>query len=189
MYHEGLALLPTSVPHTRFIFLHNLAFSLSTLYKRNRDIGTLDEAMSLHREALSLHPPMSPQRSVSLNYVGNALLALYECDGDIDTLNEALSLHREALALFAPVRGHRFHFLADLARALVTLFEQNGIVEVLDEAISAIREALAHCPVKHRYRACFVRSMVSLLEKRRGATGDDRDRREIEDLKAEFVAL
>jgi hypothetical protein len=62
-------------------------------------------------------------------------------------------------------------------------------VDDLDEAISHRRELLVLLPPGNRYRKGVVNGLVQLLLKRREATGDDRDRREIRDLEAELAAL
>ena len=62
-------------------------------------------------------------------------------------------------------------------------------MEVLDEAVSLRRELLVLRPLDHRYRAADVDDLVVLLERRCAVTGDDRDRGEIDELKAELAAL
>jgi hypothetical protein len=62
-------------------------------------------------------------------------------------------------------------------------------VDVLDEAISLRRELLVLLPPGNIYRKSVVNGLVQLLLKRREATGNDRDRREIGDLEAELAAL
>ena len=65
---------------------------------------------------------------------------------------------------------------------------KNEAVDVLDEAISLHRELLILRPPGHRYRKSVIKGLVQLLVKRREATGDDRDCREVRDLEVELAA-
>ena len=57
-----------AVPHPdRAKSLDNIAAALVTRYKQRGASNDLDEAISLHREALLLRPAPHPDRSVSLN--------------------------------------------------------------------------------------------------------------------------
>ncbi|KAJ2926436.1 hypothetical protein H1R20_g10658, partial [Candolleomyces eurysporus] len=187
LHREALALLPAPHPD-RSKLLNNLANALDRLHGCNGDIRALNEAISLHREALGLRPAPHPNRSYSLNNLARCLHALYRHNKDIGTLNESISLGREGLALRPAPHPLRHTTLDILAEAYLSQFEQDGAVEVLDEAISLRRELLILRPSGHRYRAGHVKKFVQLLETRREATGDDRDCREIKDLKAELAA-
>jgi tetratricopeptide (TPR) repeat protein len=188
LYREALGLHPAPHPD-RPSSLYNLALALQSLYDRDGGIGTLNEAISLLREALGLHPAPHPDRPLSLNNLANALQSLYKLDGGIGTLNEAISLYREVLGLRPAPHPDRPSSLQNLADTLLSLFEENRAVDDLDEAISLRRELLVLSPPGKRYRKSDVIGLVQLLVKRREATGDDRDRREIRDLEAELAAL
>jgi hypothetical protein len=60
-------------------------------------------------------------------------------------------------------------------------------VEILDEAILLRHEELVLRPSGHRYQRSVVSGLVQLLEKRRESIGDNRDYREIENLKGELA--
>ncbi|KAJ2927863.1 hypothetical protein H1R20_g9221, partial [Candolleomyces eurysporus] len=185
---EALALRPAPHPH-RSRSLSHLASTLGSLHEHNGDIDALNEAISLHHEALALCSAPHPDRSMCLNYLANALQSFHSHSGDIEALNEAVSLHCEALALCPAPHPERPMSLHNLAKALLSQFEWNGTLEVLNEAISLHRELLVLHPPGHRFRKYSVKSLVKPLEKRFEVTGDDRDRCEIEELKAESEAL
>lgn len=114
----------------------------------DRDIKTLNEAISLYREALALHPAPSPDRHGLLNNLAYALHCLYCDNGDIRTLNESISMSREGLMLCPALGPLRCAVLGILADALLSRFEESQEVEVLDEAISLRRELLVLRPLE-----------------------------------------
>jgi hypothetical protein len=83
---------------------------------RNED---LEDAISSHREALTLHPPGHPDRSSSLNNLANALQTRFEQLGRVEDLEDAISSHREALTLRPPGHPDRSSSLNNLANALL----------------------------------------------------------------------
>ncbi|KAG2751992.1 hypothetical protein P692DRAFT_20639422, partial [Suillus brevipes Sb2] len=66
----------------------------------------MDQAITLQREALALHPVGHTDRSKILNNLGNRLSTRFDHRGNAEDLDRAIALHREALAL-RPV-GHSF---------------------------------------------------------------------------------
>jgi Na+-translocating ferredoxin:NAD+ oxidoreductase RNF subunit RnfB len=83
----------------------------------------LEDAISSHREALTLCPPGHPNRSISLNNLANALSTRFEQSGRMEDLEDAISSHREALTLCPPGHPDRSSSLNNLANALSTRFE------------------------------------------------------------------
>jgi tetratricopeptide (TPR) repeat protein len=76
-----------------------LAHTLQTRFTQRGASNDLDEAISLHQEALVLRPAPHPDRSTSLNNFANALQTRFEQRGASNDLDEAISLHCEALVL------------------------------------------------------------------------------------------
>ncbi|RXW22101.1 hypothetical protein EST38_g3763 [Candolleomyces aberdarensis] len=185
---EVLELRPASHP-ARSMSLSNLAVALCALHRHNQQIGTLIEAISLDREALALRPALHPYRPLSLINLASSLYALYQRTDDLDTQNKVISLNREAVALLSTPHPLRPCSLHNLARSLLSLYERTGALEVLDEVASLCRELLILRPPGHRYRRIHVKFLVKLLEKRFKVTKDGRDLGEIENFKAEYVAL
>ena len=64
----------------------------------------LEEAISLHRQALTLRARGHPDRSSSLNNLANAMTTRFAQLGGMNDLEEAITFHRQALALRA--HGH-----------------------------------------------------------------------------------
>jgi tetratricopeptide (TPR) repeat protein len=188
LHREALPLRPVPHPY-RSSSLDNLASALDCLYRSNGDERALNEAISLYHEALALRPAPHPGRSFTLNNLADSLQARYKYNGDISTLNVCISLHREALGLRHVPHPDRPTSLSNLADVLLLQFEQNREVGILDEAISLRRELLILRPPGHRYRKADLKGFLHLLEMRREVTGDDRDRGEIDDVKAELAAL
>jgi tetratricopeptide (TPR) repeat protein len=96
----------------------------------------LDEAISLHRQALELFLPPHPNRSASLTNLANALLTRFKQGGQQSDLDEAISLHRQALELRPTPHPDRSSSLNNLALALLIQFQQEGQRSDLDEAMS-----------------------------------------------------
>ncbi|EDQ98767.1 tetratricopeptide repeat-containing protein [Laccaria bicolor S238N-H82] len=157
--------------------LNNLAYSLNTRFERWGASNDLDEAISLHQEALLLRPAPHPNRSASLNNLANALQSRFEQQGASNDLDEAISLHQEALLLLpAPHPDHSMS-LNNLANALQSRFEQQGASNDLDEAISLHREALLLRPAPHPDRSSSLNNLANALQSRfeQGGASNDLD--------------
>ena len=107
-----------------------------TQFQQGGHQSDLDEAISLHRQALELRPSPHPDQSSSLNNLAFALLTRFEQRGQQSDLDEAISLHRQALKLQAPPHPNRSSSLNNLANALSIRFEQGGQQTDLNEAMS-----------------------------------------------------
>jgi tetratricopeptide (TPR) repeat protein len=155
--------------------LNNLANALRTRFKQRGASNDLDEAISLHREALLLLPAPHLDRSVPLNNLANALQTRFEQRGASNDLDEAISFHREALLLRPAPHPDRSTSLNNLAAALQTRFEQRGASNDLDEAISLHREALLLWPAPYPDRSMSLNNLANALQTRfeqRGASND-----------------
>ena len=155
--------------------LNNIAIALQTRFEQRGGSNDLDEAISLHREALLLRPVPHPGRSVSLNNLASALKTRFEQQGASNDLDEAISLQREALLLEpAPYPDHSTS-LNNLAASLRTRFEKRGTSNDLDEAISLHREALLLRPAPHPDRSTSLCNLANALQtcfEQRGASND-----------------
>ncbi|KAJ2930644.1 hypothetical protein H1R20_g6443, partial [Candolleomyces eurysporus] len=119
---------------------------LATVYRdRASQIGSLmdiDKAISLHREALKLLPSPHPDRSLSLNNLGNALIDRHWLTGTMADLEEAVSVYREALNLQPSFHPFRSNSLDNLGGVLLDRHGCTGSTADLEEGISLLREAL-----------------------------------------------
>ncbi|PPQ93378.1 hypothetical protein CVT25_007087, partial [Psilocybe cyanescens] len=95
-----------------------------TLFNHHGEQDDLDEAISLHRQALKLRPAPHPGRSMSLSNLAHAVRTQFNQRGDRSNLNEAISLHKQALELRLAPHPERSTSLNDLANALWTQFNQ-----------------------------------------------------------------
>jgi hypothetical protein len=155
--------------------LNNLADALQTRFEQRGASNDLDEAISLHREALLVRPAPHPDRSTSLNNLANALQTSFEQRGASNDLDEAISLHREALLLSPAPHPDRSASLNNLAAALQTCFEQRGTSNDLDEAISLHREALLLRPGPHPDRSASLNNLANGLQTRFAQQGASND--------------
>ena len=96
----------------------------------------MNEAAVLAREALSLHPPGHPDRSMSLNNLAVCLSSRYDQLGEIGDLEEALIFDREALSLCPPGHPGRAISLNNLAVDLSSRYDQLGEIGDLMEALT-----------------------------------------------------
>jgi len=155
--------------------LNDLANALQTRFEQRGASNDLDEAISLHREALLLRPASHPDHSMSLNNLANALQTRFQQRGASNDLDGAISLHREALLLRPVPHPDRFSSLNNLANVLQTCFEQRGASNDLDEAISLHREALLLRPASHPDRSGSLDNLANALQTRfeqQGASND-----------------
>lgn len=149
----------------------------------------MNNAISLHREALALRPTLHPDRSMSLNNLANLLEVRFEQTGKMADMNEAIFLHREALALVTSPHPHRSGSLCNLASALHVRFRQSGEVDDLDEAISLLRELLTLLPPPHLHRAVALSNLANVLHTRFGLTGEIEEMNEAISMHREALKL
>ncbi|KAF8509622.1 CHAT domain-containing protein [Gautieria morchelliformis] len=149
----------------------------------------LEEAISLHREALELLPAPHPLRSYPLHNIASALWTRFKQSGRHEDLEEAISLHREALELRPAPHLFRSSSLNDLASALSTRFKQSGQHEDLEEAISLHREALELLPAPHPLRSYPLHNIASALWTRFEQSGRHEDLEEAISLHREAFEL
>lgn len=101
----------------RFDALFDLAKALCKRFKKERQIDDLNEAITLHRNALELRLVENDKydRSLSLNELAICLSYRYDKLEAVDDLEEAIALGREALALRPPGHPRRSVSLNNLA--------------------------------------------------------------------------
>jgi tetratricopeptide (TPR) repeat protein len=146
---EMIELLPDA---DRAAGFHTLGIELRSLSSHDRSTLTIEEAVSAHREALSLRPYPHPERLSSLSELGYALDLLFEHSRCVSHVEEAISMHREALELCPRLHSDRPSSLNNIGYTLLLLFEHNQRVSHVEEAISMHREALSLRPHPHPLR-------------------------------------
>jgi tetratricopeptide (TPR) repeat protein len=144
-----------------------------TRFKQGGQQSDLNEAISLHRQALELFLPPHPLESSSLNNLANALLAQFEQGGQQGDLNEAIALYRQALELRLPPHPDRSSSLNNLASALSTQFQQGGQQSDLDEAMSLFLTATQYSFQSPSYRLHVARRWIHCADKNQHGSAID----------------
>ncbi|KAJ2925886.1 hypothetical protein H1R20_g11208, partial [Candolleomyces eurysporus] len=157
--------------------------------KRTGSSKMFEEVVLSYRRALELRPAPHPDRSQTLNNLGDALWSLYGCNGDISALNESISHHRDALALRPAPHPDRSSSLNNLGNALKALYEHNGNTNALNESISHHRDALALLPAPHPNRWRSLSNLAKALLFQHEHNGEIRVLDEAIDLCRELLAL
>jgi tetratricopeptide (TPR) repeat protein len=140
-----------------------LANACKTRFEEIGDLGSLAEAIDLHREALYLRPPGNPDRSISMNDLAIALLTRFGHFGDSASLAESIDLHRQALELRPYPHPDRPSSLANLGDALEARFLHQSLFRDLHDALDIAREGLRSCAHGHPMRVRFLFSMAQHL--------------------------
>ncbi|TXC97442.1 CHAT domain-containing protein [Streptomyces sp. ISID311] len=142
------SLAPGGAPEARGHRMQLLATLLRIRGRRTGDIGSLDEAVQVAREAVA--HTTDPERGVCLHTLGQALRAHFLVSGTWSFIDEAIDVFRQALAHPDHTDENRVLMLADLAGALVERYgvpgphaDRESSVARVDEAIALWREALA----------------------------------------------
>ncbi|KAG1731993.1 CHAT domain-containing protein [Suillus paluster] len=153
------------------------------------DPHAMDEAISLHYDALGYYSTANDWRGQLLCNLSIMLVTRFERRGNSQDLNEAIALQREALAL-RPI-GHtaRSGSSNNLAIQLSTRFQHRGNDQDLDQAIVLNREALALHPVGHADRSIPLNNLAIQLFARLEHRGNDQDLDEGIMLHREALAL
>jgi tetratricopeptide (TPR) repeat protein len=153
------------------------------------DPHALDEAISLHYDALRYYDTTHACRGQLLYNQGAMLRTRFDRRGSDEDLDEAIILHREALALRPVGHTDRSWSLDSLATQLSTRFDHRGNDEDLDDAITLYREALALRPAGHIDRSWLLDSLATQLSTRFDHRGNDEDLDEAITLQREALAL
>jgi len=153
------------------MYLNNLGTGLSDRYARTGDLGDLEEAIQVSREALQLTPPNSPDRPSRLNNLGAGLYARHARTGDLDDLEEAIRVFRAALKLTSPNSPNRPRYLNNLGTGLRDRYAQTGTLSDLEEAIRVSRAALKLTPPNSPDRPSRLNNLGSRLRNRYAHTG------------------
>ncbi|KAI5988748.1 hypothetical protein EDD15DRAFT_1357945 [Pisolithus albus] len=175
----------------RYVALYNLALGLYQRYEKEHNIDELNEAITLHRDALELRPAENEKgnRSRSLNELAVCLYRRYEKLGAVDDLEETIALGREALALRPPGHPSRYTSLHNLGSSLWTRFKKQAEVCDLEEAIPLFRAALQLRPPGHQWRSSTLHYLILCLSSRYESRGLVEDLEELVTLRRAMLDL
>jgi len=81
-------------------------------FQQSDEQKDLDKAISLHRDALELHPAGHPDRCTLLGNLANLLTRGSEQSGEREDVDEAISLLRDALDLLPAGHPERSPYLS-----------------------------------------------------------------------------
>ncbi|RXW17247.1 hypothetical protein EST38_g8604 [Candolleomyces aberdarensis] len=189
MHREVVELRPPLHPF-RPNSLNELGNVLLDRHEHTRSTADLEEAISLFREAVQLHPDPDPGRGNSLRHLGNALVKRHWRTGTLADLEEAIAVHREALDCLPSPIPVRSYLLRRLVTSLWAMYGETRALFHLQEAITHCEELLAvYYPVGHRDRSDYLDDLISLLQMRFDATGQEEDLAKITTLKEEADRL
>ncbi|KAJ7249039.1 CHAT domain-containing protein [Mycena rebaudengoi] len=163
-------------PHLdRGMSLNKLGNAALERFEQCGDPKDIDEAVTLHREALEIHAATHPNWGMSLNDLANAVHTRFEQCGDPKDIDEAIMLHREALEIHAAPHPNQGMSLNNLANAVHTRFEQCGDPKDIDEAIMLHREALEIHVAPHPNQGMSLNNLANAVGKRFQQRGDPKD--------------
>ena len=169
---------PASHPN-RAQSLNNIATGLHIRFEQRGVSKDLDEAISLHREALLLRPALDPERSMSLNNLANALQTRFNQRGVSNDLDKTISLNREALLLCQAPHPDHSVTLNNLAYALRTRFEQRGAsnghgampgTKKMPDLELILKVVMPSDPTFHFRNSVYIRLIVTKLGIFKGVT-------------------
>ncbi|KAJ7108260.1 CHAT domain-containing protein [Mycena epipterygia] len=172
----------------RAIALNNLAASIHQRFQQRGDPMDIDQAVQLHREALTLLA-RHPDRSTSLNNLDSVIVERFKQRGDPADIDEAVQLGREALASRPAPHPDRSSSLTNLAYSIHHRFEQRGDPMDINEAVELHREALALRPAVDPDRSNSLNDLANSIHKRFQRWGDPLDSDEAIQLHREALAL
>ncbi|KAI6139280.1 hypothetical protein EDD17DRAFT_364942 [Pisolithus thermaeus] len=154
--------------HGHDVALFYLAYALHDRFMEERKIDDLNEAITLHRDALKLRPVENETFHRSSSFYNLALCLSHRHDklGAVDDLEEAIALGQEALALCPPGHPHRDVSLYNLGFDLRKRFVEKGEICDLEEAIKLYRAALELRPPGHPERSSSLYQFVLCLSSR-----------------------
>jgi tetratricopeptide (TPR) repeat protein len=152
--------------------LSGLGTCLDNLAMHIGDIGMLQRAEDVQREAVEAAQPGDPLGPMIKANLGIALEHLYEETGSRAALDESIAFHRQAVAETPEEHVEHYPRQTNLAVALLSLYERTGDLGVLDEAIDIFRLAADRTPEGHASRFRFIHDLASALMRLAERTGD-----------------
>ncbi|KAF8200073.1 CHAT domain-containing protein [Mycena galopus ATCC 62051] len=174
--------LQSALRRARDLHLDSLASTLQTRFEAVGDQNDIDEAVDLHRKALSIRVGTHHKHDISLLNLVNALRSRFDRLGNRKDIDEAIELLRKLVDMQPSRHLNRLGCLNGLAVALQTRFDNFGVMKDMMEAIQMFRDALAiHSPTDS-HRADSLSNLGTALTARFEQSGD------VEDM-AEAVAL
>ncbi|MEO3813989.1 tetratricopeptide repeat protein, partial [Sphaerisporangium sp. B11E5] len=159
----------------RVLALCGLGVALLIRNERMGEVGDLDEAVEVVRQALRAAPADHPYRLVTMVNLSTTLLRRFERMGSLSDLDDAIETGRQAVRTTSADQLELAAALGQLATALQARFKRTGDVGDLDEAVEVGRQTVRAMPADHPHRATALSDLGSALRhrfERLGAVGD-----------------
>ncbi|MGV9366952.1 CHAT domain-containing protein [Amycolatopsis sp. NPDC003731] len=125
------------------IGISQLANALRERYRKTGDGSDLEEAISLHRQAVETEDAHGVMAGFHWSSLAEALVDEYRATGDPTTLDEAIGAYRTALDNSPGERVERATHLYDLGRLLWTRARVTGDRATAAAALGSLRDAVA----------------------------------------------
>jgi tetratricopeptide (TPR) repeat protein len=153
------------------LFLASVAFEAVKLADGSNDIGLLQLAFELSRDAVAATPVGHPHRSLTLGGMGLAARPLGNWTDDLDVLAEWVQAAREVVSIAAD-DPDRAEALNSLSEALRDFAERTGDTGLLKEAVQTARAAVDLTPTSDPDRPQYVDDLREALGTLGEQTGD-----------------
>ena len=121
------------------------AWTLLKTFRQSGDVGAVQRAVALLREADVVTPAGHPRRPLVLSTLGAAMRDIFEAAGDPDALAKAVECGRAAVAAVSPGETEAdvaAWCYSDLGGSLFSAFEFSGDLGSLSEAVTWWRRAV-----------------------------------------------
>src|ERR1700679_4235683 len=105
-------------------------------FKQSGEWEDLDEAISLHRDALELQPAGHPNRSDSLNNLAVSLTTRFEQSGERQDLDEAIELFPESINSQSSGHPYICHISSSFGSALMRAYYHTQDPEYVETAMA-----------------------------------------------------
>ncbi|MEU6370093.1 CHAT domain-containing protein [Streptomyces sp. NPDC046931] len=166
-----LAALPPEEARLRPRCMDVLARTLLWLHRHDRDRGSTDEAIALHRAAVTLMPRDSAYRGVIVVMLASSLRARFKETGRLSDLNEALTLLQET------IRGIEFLSVAayghtTLGGLLRERYVRSGDFADLQRSLEAHADAVRFAPEGRRSWLVALNNQANALNAAYSVTRD-----------------
>lgn len=162
--------------YNEFMAQEQEAFQLATLgndllqqFTCMGDVSGLEEAISLLRSAVKLHPSLHHRRTSLIDKLACALAFLFDQTDDLKSLDEAILLHRQNIDLQTSERGAT---LNNLGLALSHRFHKLHEMKDLQESIDLHSKVLLLRPLGHPNRAGTLSNLAIALMAQFDHAGD-----------------
>ena len=140
-------------PHDQMHILYsNIGIALGIEFERRGDADSLEESITLLRQALEAAPPGRFDRPRCLLSLATALQRKFETTGSLEALNNAIGFYRQAIGEARPSHPQHARALSGLGGALILRYMRIGDADSRNEALHRLADAVDATPDNHPNR-------------------------------------